>query len=232
MVFGNAKRMDIIHEFVKETKKKKTRTTRRKKSQYPAVPLQIFERSEEQSSATDTTKSSKSTSCSSKRNEWDKNAVNCQSIDRIQSNWRMIWRRGDITDFGEKLIHKMIETDPSSQWLMRLDSTSCERVHHLSATLAAILESIVFMLGPDCDLEELFEEAQRLREDGISPDLLADALPICINTVLGGMIPDDELAWRETVVPALRSLEKVLQDSPRLWDSQLLMISDEFNWLH
>ena len=47
-------------------------------------------------------------------------------------------------------------------------------------------------------------------DDGVSCDLLADALPICVDKALpeGWGSAADEEAWRQTLVPLLRALDK------------------------
>mmetsp|Transcript_11380 Transcript_11380/g.21729 ORF Transcript_11380/g.21729 Transcript_11380/m.21729 type:complete len:230 (-) Transcript_11380:72-761(-) len=229
MFLGNAKRMHMIHGILRENKKKKRSTSSTHRKKRTEIPEVLF---------VDTSGSSKSSSFRSSSSqsvlaEINTSVMKYQGIERVQANWRTIQQSGDTTDFGERLVYKMIESDPGAKPLMRIESTHCERVHHLSVTLVSILESILFTLGPLCDLEDLFQEAFCLKEEGVSPDLLADVLPICVNTTLGGTSPDDEMAWRQSVVPTLRLLEKVLQESPGLNDSDMIsMLSGNSNYFY
>ena len=43
--------------------------------------------------------------------------------------------------------------------------------------------------------------------DIVCADTLADALPICLDTALGGLQAEAEGVWRQTIIKALRALE-------------------------
>lgn len=216
MRFGNSKRMNTLHQII--TKEKKKKTHKPKKEVTCDVPLVIKGSSltsSLRSSATFTaaasTMDSDISSLVMMQDLWASSdtLVDYRDIHRLHATWGIIKETVGDKALGERLVRKMIEIDESSQWLMRLETLQdSPRLTRLCVKLVAALESLVFLLEPGCVIQDVIDCAMEMRGQGVSLDLLADALPICLKSALGdALTAEDEQAWRQVVVPALRELE-------------------------
>ena len=216
MIFGNSKRMDTLNAII--TKEKKKKTSKPKKGPTFDVPRvikgssQSFSvRSAEGFTAATSTMDSDVSSLVMEQDLWESSdtTVDYRDINRLHATWGIIKETGGSKALGERLVRKMIEIEESSQWLMRLETLEdSPRMTRLCVKLVAALESLVFLLEPGCIIQDVIDCALQMRGQGVSLDLLADALPICLKSALGDALTEaDEQAWRQVVVPALRELE-------------------------
>lgn len=112
-----------------------------------------------------------------------------EQIQKIQEYWQTI-KPGILKDFvfGEKLIRKMIELEPSAQWVMRLEtlevSASNERYSYLCKKLVSILEDTFALLSPTIEYDDLSVQRTQLRREGVDAELLSEVLPVCVNFAL------------------------------------------------
>lgn len=216
MRFGNFKRMDSLNAIIPKEKKKKT--SKPKKGPTFDVPhikkgssLSSSVRSSEAFTAATSLMDSEVSSLVMEQDLWESfdTSVDYRDINRLHATWEIIKETVGGQALGERLVRKMIEIEGSSQWLMRLESLEdSPRLSCLCAKLVAALETLVFLLEPGSTVQDVIDCAVEMRDQGVSLDLLADALPICLKSALGDALTEaDEQAWRQVVVPALRELE-------------------------
>ena len=135
--------------------------------------------------------------------------VDYYTIDLLQDTWDRVKEEVGNKSLGDCLVQQMMEMEPRA--LNEIPSTTS-----LGTELVERLDCVLFLLTPDAQVEDLFEFAQCLREQGISPDLLADALPLCIQSLLD-LTEKEQQAWNQVMAPALEELEM----PSLLWDEPL-----------
>ena len=225
----NTKRMDMVHDLLKK-EKSKSKVRRCKSLRMSKTPLKNLRQSSEEdlnTVATDPMDWPRSSSFSvsstvsnrtpvNEVNFWKDHAMDPQDVDLLQANWRSLQQAKVVEQLGQRLVYKMMEIEPSAQWLLRVEDANggdAQRVAEVGQHICQALEFCLFALGPDCSvLQDLLPTVLKLRhQDGVSCDLLADALPICIERALPegwASTAKDEIAWRQTFVPLLRALDK------------------------
>ena len=138
---------------------------------------------------------------------WD--SVDHQSIARVQETWERLLDTTGHEALGQVLVRQMMNLQAGAQ--LETGSDFC-------TNLVNSLDSFVHLLEPGAQVEDVFDCALQIKEQGVSLELLADALPLCIKSIFGYDLTAADLeAWQQVVVPALQELELPSQ----LWNAPL-----------
>lgn len=161
MGFGNAKRMDLVKDLMKGEGKKKKLATRKK---------QKMDRSSS-SRSVNSRQSALSYSTNGSSTFGARDPFHAKRVLKVQRFWEEVKQSNDPVAIGEAFLQKV------------LPGTYTEKQ---CTVLAETLDSIIYLMSPDMDDDELEESSDVLEHEGIPSIALGDVFADCIDALLDG----------------------------------------------
>ena len=211
MVFNNTKRMDLVKDLLKEERKKKSdrdlKKTPKQRSNRSMKSNEMNTSGHSRTSVTSNSFSSGSFSEEGKNSGIKKDPLHCKNIMKLQKSWEATKQKVDPSTLAEAIVTHMVHIEPQqARQAMKLESLQSERCQEIGDTVIEVLDSMIFLLGPDFDQDDVLDEVDTLNNYGVDIGLLAQALPTAVMECVADMPDKEKALWQKTMPAALQQV--------------------------